>query len=54
MAAIDLFFEWTPRSDERVHQVVLAGLLRHTRLLDIVTELGQPAELRMETQRGAV
>lgn len=32
MAAIDLLLNWNPTS-ERMHQVVLAGLLRHTQLL---------------------
>jgi hypothetical protein len=51
MAAIDWLFNSTPTS-ERMHQAVLAGLLRHTRLLDIVTKLGQPTDLMVEPRRG--
>jgi hypothetical protein len=51
MAAIDWFFKWSPTS-ERMHQIVLSGLFRHTRLLRLLGITGEPTDLRAETQRG--
>lgn len=50
MAAIDLLLNWSATS-ERMHQVVLTGLLRHTRLLELLGVSGKPTALRIETQR---
>jgi hypothetical protein len=49
MAAIDLLLNWSPTS-ERMHQVVLTGLLRHTRLLEMLGIGGMPTDLKIETQ----
>ena len=48
MAAIDLLLDWSPIS-ERMHQIVLAGLLRHTGLLEMVGIPGEPVGLEIET-----
>jgi len=50
LAAIDLLLNWSPTS-ERMHQVVLTGLLRHTRLLEFLGVNGVPTDLRIETQK---
>lgn len=51
MAAIDLLLEWSPTS-ERMHQVVLAGLLHHTALLRKLGINGTPTNVETETHRG--
>jgi hypothetical protein len=49
MAAIDLLLNWSPTS-EWMHQVVLTGLLRHARLLELLGISGTPTDLKIETQ----
>jgi hypothetical protein len=49
MAAIDFLLNWNPTS-ERMHQVVLAGLFRHTALLELLGIPGAPTSLDVETQ----
>jgi hypothetical protein len=49
MAAIDLLLNWSPTS-ERMRQVVLTGLFRHTRLLEMLGISGKPTDLAIETR----
>ncbi len=49
MAAIDQLLKWA-KTSERMHQIILARLLRRTDLLSYVGITGKPTDLEIETQ----